>query len=293
MTIPNNSFKSYFAGLLEGDGSFVVPSSQRDAKNRLRYVKIRVVFNKKDKPLANLLKSHYGGNLEENLDTNYFVWNICCKDQILLICHHVNGYLRTPKINDFSRMIEFIKVRDPLLQFKVLPLDETPIESNAWLAGFTDADGHFNLSITNRKNSNKRIHLQYRIEVKTFYNKSLVMNSENYSSFVPICNTIAEYLGLGIYHRTRKERYHMITISTTSIRTNTNVVEYFERFPLFSSKYLDYIDWKTIHVMQINKLHLTAEGQRFCEEVKRNFNKNRQKLFWDHLNNFYLKVNEK
>lgn len=290
MTTPNYLFKSYLAGLVEGDGSFVVPSVHRDTKNRLRYVKLRVAFNKKDKPLADILKLYYGGNFEEQINQNYFVWNITSKDQILLICHHINGYLRTPKINDFSKMICFMKVRDPQLQFQVSPLDESPIEANAWLAGFTDADGNFNLNITNRKNGNKRIQLSFRIEVKRFYDKILTKNSENYSSFVPICNTIAEYLDLGIYHRTRKKRYHLIIISTTSILTNAKVVEYFDRFPLFSSKHCDYIAWRTIHEMQTKKLHLVAENQAFCEEIKRNFNSTRHKFCWDHLKKFYLKV---
>ena len=48
-------FNSYLAGLIEGDGSFIVPKVVKDKKGRLRYSKIKVAFHIKDKPLANVL----------------------------------------------------------------------------------------------------------------------------------------------------------------------------------------------------------------------------------------------
>jgi hypothetical protein len=178
--------------------------------------------------------------------------------------------------------------QDPSIKFKILPLSETPIDSDAWLAGFTDADGNFNLNISKRKNGKKRVQIMFRIEVKQFYNKSLIRNSENFSSFIPVCSMIAEFFGLGIYYRTRKEKYHSILISSMSFHTNVKVIKYFNTFPLFSSKYLDYSNWKMVYDMQKKKLHLTLEGLKICEEIKRNYNKKRSKFSWDHLNNFYL-----
>lgn len=288
MSTKNKNFKSYFAGLIEGDGSFVVPSAIRDKKFRLRYPKISIVFVKKDEPLAELLRSHFGGHFEERGIKNYIVWNVTKKDQILLICSHVNGYLRTPKINDFYKLIEFMKIQDSSINFEVLPLNETPLDSDAWLSGFSDADSNFSLNISRRKNNKKRVQLQFRIEVKQFYNKCLIKNSENFSSFTPICNTIAEHFGLGIYHRTRSGKYHSVIVSSISIRTNANVIKYFEKFPLFSSKYLDYTDWKTVHNMQEKKLPL-SKILKVSEEIRQNYNQTRNKFLWAHLNNFYYK----
>lgn len=282
----NKNFKSYLAGLIEGDGSFIVPPQQRDLKGRLLYPKVKVVFAKKDQPLADLLNNYYGGNFE--IHENYIVWIIVKKSQILLICEHINGYLRTLKINDLSKLINFLKVRDSSIHLNVLPLNETPINSDSWLAGFSEADGNFHINITKRKNNKKRVQLLYRLEIKQFFNGSIIKNSENYSSFLPVCNTIAEHFNLGLYHRTRKKKYHLIIVSTTSVRTNTKVIEYFEKFPLFSSKYLDYVNWKTIHKMQEKKLHLTSEGLEICETIKQNHNNNRTRFSWDHLKNFYL-----
>lgn len=282
----NENFKSYLAGLIEGDGSFVVPSALRDSKNRLRYAKIKTAFAKRDKPLAERLKSYYGGHFEEH--DNYIVWSLTQKQQILSICADINGWLRTPKWNDFHNLIEFMKIQDPSLNFEILPLNETSIDSDAWLAGFTDADGNFNLTITRKKNNKKRVQIQFRIEVREFFGKTPIKNSTNFSSFVPICNTIAEHFGLGIYHRTRKQRFHSVIIVSTSFLTNSKVVDYFEKFPLFSAKYLDFVDWKTVHNLQEKKLHLTQDGYNLCEKIKQNYNSSRSQFSWVHLENFYI-----
>lgn len=281
MPIENTNFKSYFAGLLEGDGSFVTPSRLRDMKNRLRYAKIKVAFHIDDQPLAECFRLRYGGHFEEH--ENYVVWTITKKDQIIAVCSDINGFLRTPKIHDFSKMIAFIKSQDPSIPFEVLPLDESPIGSNAWLSGFSDADSNFHLHISARKNGRKRVQISFRIEVKQFYDRHLIKNSQNFSTFTPICNTIAEFLNLGIYHRVREGKYYSIIICTTSVNTNAKVVDYFEKFPLFSSKYLNFLSWKKMHKMQEKRCHLTPKGLKICENIQKNYNRNRKTFSWNHL----------
>jgi len=53
-----------------------------------------------------------------------------------------------------------------------LPLDKSEIDSNSWLAGFTDADGNFSINIHQRKNKNtSRVQPYFRIEVSQNYAK--------------------------------------------------------------------------------------------------------------------------
>lgn len=291
MCIKNKNFNSYFAGFLEGEGSFIVPPKLRDMKNRLLYAKIKVAFHLDDKPLAECFRLNYGGHFEEH--EHFVVWTITKRDEILVICSIINGFLRTPKIQTFSRLIAFLKRQDPSIDFEVLPLDESPIGSNAWLSGFSDADSHFILNIHERKKGQKRVQIMFRIKVQEFFNRHLILNSQNCSTFTPICNTIAEFFNLGIYHRVREKKYYLIIISTTSVNTNAKVIDYFERYPLFSSKHLNYLGWKKIHEMQEKKQHLTLKGFKICETIKKNYNRNRKTFAWNHLDNFYLKINEK
>lgn len=285
--VVSENFKSYLAGLIEGDGSFIIPSVARSSKNRKRYAKIKVAFVKKDKPLAECLQSFYGGYFEKQ--KNYIVWIISAKEEILQIAQHINGYLRTPKINDFYKMIDFmIENLDNSIKFSKLPLDNSSIHSNSWLAGFVDADGSFNISITARSNNRKRIQIAFRLECKEFYSKNASHDSIEFSEFTYICHKIATTFQLGFYKRTRQFKHHSILIVSTSLITNGNIVDYFEKFPLFSSKYLDYLNWKKIYKMQVENTHLTELGLKTCEEIKKNHNSTRTTFTWTHLNNLFI-----
>jgi hypothetical protein len=82
--------------------------------------------------------------------------------------------MRTPKLEALHRLIDFLHIRKLGLNILKLPLDLSPINSNAWLAGFTDADGNFNVIIANRKNSKSiRVQTQFRIELRQVYHRSL------------------------------------------------------------------------------------------------------------------------
>ena len=291
MVIFNENFKSYFAGFFEGNGSFVIPEKQRDNEDRLLYAKIIITFDLKDKPLAECFCSHYGGHFEEHGALVF--WNITKTDQILAICSDINGFLRTPRIETFSKFIGFLKTQDTSIAFEVLPLDESSIGSNAWLSGYSDAKCSFKLNTYERKGGKKGVQITFMIEVKDYSYMIMVLNSENCSTYTPICNTIAEFFDLGIFHRVRLRKYYLIVISATAVKKNAKVIGYFEKYPLFSSKYLDYVDWREIHGMQEEKEHTTLDGFQYCKEIKENFNKKRTTFSWDHLNNFYLKVNEK
>ena len=46
--------------------------------------------------------------------------------------------MRTPKINQLYNLINYINARG--FNIKKLPLDNSSLNSNAWLSGFIDAD---------------------------------------------------------------------------------------------------------------------------------------------------------
>lgn len=278
---------SYLAGLLEGDGSFIVPKSIRDKKKRLRYAKIKVAFHIKDKPLAELLKSYFGGNFETH--ENYLVWNITDIENLILISNTINGYLRTPKINDFHNLIDYLNQKRNDLAIIKHELDDSPIDSNAWLAGFSDANSNFNIILTERKNNKFRIQIQYRLEIKHYYNnkKEISFLANNSVSFYSICEKISNYLNGGFYYRSKPTFRYGIIVTSHNLNSHAKLIKYFDKFPLFSSKFLDYSDWKSIYELQCQKRHLTHSGIQYCKEIKMNFNNTRSKFSWAHLEKFY------
>jgi hypothetical protein len=62
-------------------------------------------------------------------------------------------------------------------------------------------------------------------------------------------------------------------------------VDYFEKFPLFSSKYLDYKDWKKIVELILENKHYTKQGISLTNSEKNRMNRLRTYFNWDHLNN--------
>jgi len=47
---------SYLAGLIEGDGTIIVPKTERSVKGKLNYPAIQIIFNSKDLPLALIIQ---------------------------------------------------------------------------------------------------------------------------------------------------------------------------------------------------------------------------------------------
>jgi hypothetical protein len=116
------------------------------------------------------------------------------------------------------------------------------------LAGFTDADGNFSITVYNRKKNSKvvRTNVQtfFRIEVKQNYSKDVTADQGG-ASYFSIMTKIAEFFTVNLYTRTRtvddRVFYAFMAISHNA-RSHDIVRNYFDRFPLYSSKYLAYKD---------------------------------------------------
>lgn len=70
-----------------------------------------------------------------------------------------------------------------------------------------------------------------------------------------------------------------------SLENHKKVIEYFDRYPLYSSKYLAYKDWKYV-VEQIqlrNGKPLTAEDIKEIQKIKDQFNSKRKQFDFSHL----------
>ena len=62
----------YLAGLIEGDGSIIVPKTLKNEKGKLLHPKVKITFVDKDSPLAKKLKEILGaGTIEYPRDANY------------------------------------------------------------------------------------------------------------------------------------------------------------------------------------------------------------------------------
>jgi hypothetical protein len=108
----------------------------------------------------------------------------------------INGSMHTPNIEALHRAIKWYNDFDGI-SINPLGLDLSPIDSNAWLAGFTDGDGNFSINITNRKKKGvitiKRIQIFFRIELKQNYHRD-VSTIQGGTSYCEILIKIARYI---------------------------------------------------------------------------------------------------
>jgi hypothetical protein len=99
---------------------------------------------------------------------------------------------------------------------------------------------------------------------------------------------ISKLLGINVYNRSRniKEKiYYAYYLVASTIRSKDLLRSYFLKFPLYSSKYLDYLDWCKIIDLSKN-VPLSNDTILKCTSLKLGMNKNRTYFNWDHLNSF-------
>ena len=130
----------YLAGLLEGDCHFNTPKKHQSnpiqsnpimtPSGSARVAALETIFALKDKPSAELFKSLFGGRVYGHPNKTQIVrWLVQDKNSVINIINLINGKLRTPKINSFYDMVDFLNAKGA--NITKLPLDTSPLNNNA------------------------------------------------------------------------------------------------------------------------------------------------------------------
>lgn len=101
---------------------------------------------------------------------------------------------------------------------------------------------------------------------------------------------ISEYLGVNVLSRIRtiKDRqFYSYIIMTHNKNSKLKLKKYFDKFPLLSSKYLDYLDWVAVLNLQ-ETYSFTNQYLDKALNIRKNFNSTRTTYCWNHLRNCYL-----
>jgi hypothetical protein len=110
LKIPNNinsNFSSYLAGLIEGDGTIIVPKKERSEKGKLNYPSIQIAFDLRDLPLAMLIQKELKcGSINRTKGVNCYRLTVNNYEGLILIAIILNGNMRTPKINNLYLLID-------------------------------------------------------------------------------------------------------------------------------------------------------------------------------------------
>jgi hypothetical protein len=287
----NCSLAPYLAGLIEGDGYIGVQNPKSNTKVVYR-PKIIIAFNINDRPLAEKLSSELKvGKIIDREKAGHVLLQILAKEEVLKVINLINGYMRTPKIEALHRSINWINKQDNT-SIPCLGLDLSPLDSNSWLAGFTDADGSFGITVYDRKKNGvflrTSVQTFFRIEVKQNYSRE-VTQDQGGSSYFNILTTITTFFTVNLYTRTRKTEdkvYYAFMAVAHNSRSHEIVRNYFDRFPLYSSKYLAYRDWCL--VQDLHRGNLTKEKLDKIKMIKNNFNSKRKVFNFSHLDSLHF-----
>lgn len=234
ITLPNNSkkFTSYFTGLIEGDGSIIVPKTERSPKGKLNYPSIQIVYHLKDLPLALLIQKNLGsGSLIRKKGSNGYVLHINDKKGISDLVNLLNGNMRTPKINALYNLIDWLNIKNPNLNLTKLPLKTESLNKDAWLSGMIESDGHFSVRSTM---TGKYPKIECKFELSQRQKDHLGNSNEKFLA------NIAEFLNCSLKNTRENTSHPQYRLRTMNLESNLKLVNYLNEFPLFGSKHLDY-----------------------------------------------------
>jgi len=289
---------NYLAGLIESDGTIITPKEGSKTTP-----KIGIIFNIKDKSLAIHIRNILiYGSIQIDEKTNSVNLIIRDKKGILDFISLINGKLRTPKLFKLHNLIKYINNSTyyaPLLtgKIKLLPLDYSSLASNSWLAGFSEGDSSFQIRLTKPSENRKGKGKSYNRVATTFELSQSRTDPDLFEKYEGIMQIIAVYL-LAKLSIVNLSTYDRLGTQTTWRTKNTSLagalvlVNYFNQFPLYSSKHLDFLCWSEAYFLIKNKQHFIkngVEGLNRIEHLKNSMNNKRVDFNWDHLNNFYTR----
>jgi LAGLIDADG endonuclease len=264
---------SYITGLIEGDGTIVVPKREISDKGKLNYPSVQIVFNLKDFPLCQVIQKLIGhGTISKKKQSAAYILTINNFEGLITLCSLINGKMRGPKYHQLVLLISYINKKFPDINLKPLGFSSTPLGTDSWLTGFIEADGGF--QVRNSINTKvPRISLSFELVQSR-------ITHYGYNMF-DLMNQIALFLDVNL-NEIRSERKHpQYRVRTSSLKTNLTLRDYLSNYPLRSTKYLDYLDWAKVLSFFEQGTH--RENTEQIANIKSQMNQRRTVYNWDHL----------
>jgi hypothetical protein len=272
-------FSTYFTGLIEGDGSIYIPKFEISSKSKINYPSIHLCFHLKDLPLALLIQKNLGfGSLQRKKGINAYVLVINNHEGILKIVNLLNGNMRTPKIQSLFKLIDWLNHKDSNYRLEKLPLTNKALNENAWLSGMIESNGHFILrSSMNAKDPR----FKCKFELNQRQIDHLGFNNDSF------LKDIAEFLEVSLQNSKENTPNPQYRLRTMNLTSNLILENYLKEYPLFGSKYLDYIDW--LQAFELFRVRFKGSKDNFNKilKLKSQMNDKRTIFTWNHLTEFY------
>ena len=241
----DDKFGHYLAGLIDAKGSF---------NNKQELI---IELHLLDHSLAYYIKKQLGfGSVKKVKSKNKLLLIIGAPEGIKKVINLINSKIKTENLscqiinNIFNdeRYTDFGKLTN-------LKLDSSKSLENHWLAGFLDAsDTQFQIEILNKNNEEVKVRLNFEINQKE---KNILI-------------LILDFLGGNWGYMESKNTYYY---KSTSFGSAYNLINYFNCYPLLSSKYVNYLKWRKAYIIIQDKNHLNKNGMDKILKLKSTMNK--------------------
>lgn len=263
------NFDFYLAGLFEGDGHLWIPPSDIKKKANPRFC---VTASEKNKPFLEFLQNQLGGYgfIRRKVSEHALVLTVSNRIALKNLIVLLNGKLRTPKVSKFNDLIDWINQND-FENFEKKPLDTSSLLDNSWLAGFLDADGCFYVRVTEAKKNRIAIRMTLDQRVYDEYGNSYE------SAMLQVAGTFLTKL----YTITKSENRNYFHISISSLESVNLLNNYLKRYQLYTSKYLDYLNWSEVLSLINQQKHY--QNLVHIKFLKSQMNSRRVRFDWSFL----------
>lgn len=232
----DNTFKWWLIGFAEGDGHFGI--------DKRGYLTFKLTQSTTDSQILFYVKKTLGFgsvSLQSKL-SNTHQYRVRDKNNLITIINIFNGNLKTKaKIDQFKLFLEAFNNKYETNILFIRCNNKVTLD-NAWLSGFTDAEGCFTSSAYLSKITNKYIvTVRYIVSQKDDiqFSKSLAYLINGYVTYVKSYdgyNTVVNHSKLSI------------------------IINYLKTYPLKTKKHVSYLRWLKVYCLVKNKHHLKENG---------------------------------
>ena len=250
--LPSKDFLTWLIGFTEGEGSFIVNN-----RGDLAFV---IVQSTDDVRVLYYIQEilGFGKVISQSLKTSRYTTQSKKEIEIIISLFNGNIVLPTKKI----RLNNFIKGFNSWVIKGNIRLEQTifinrsifPSLNNSWLAGFTDGEGCFTCSISDKKGYS--------------FNYNIAQKGE--SNIIILKHLCLMFKGGIVSNHSVKDVYEY---RIAGVKYCSNIFPYFDKYTLLSKKSISYTLWKQIYQDLYNKKHFDIDKRLIMIEKARLINK--------------------
>lgn len=258
----SNNWLTWFIGFVEGDGAIQTYANGTRVRFVLTQKESAILFH-----IRNILGigtvKHFPQGRSGNKN-DFYRLIVDNPSHILLLAFLFNGNLAiTHRIQQISLWVQALNNRFGANTILFINTAISVTLQDAWLSGFTDAEGCFNVSITSnaRYTLGHVIKMRYLVDQKDNSILLIIQNLFGFGKVTLRSQTLSPRGGLGVYRYT-----------ATGFKSMNDLISYFKVFPLLSKKARSFDKWLMIHNIVSNKLHLSEEGLAQVRRLQKQIN---------------------